>query len=110
MVNQDQAVNVQMFSGESASATEASESSEATTEDSDTESESSVRKRNQYVMYLTDDRQGELNQYFDRFNARQVINDAPKAEKNKHFHEALIEVALENDEQLDEAIRDRIER
>lgn len=108
MAEPDQTVNIQMVND---SDDDSSDSGAKTAEESDADSDSdAVRERTQYVMYLTDDLQERLNDRYRRFNAKQALEGRPDAEKNRHFHDALVELALSHDEQLDEAIRDKIEQ
>ena len=68
-----------------------------------TENTDSTRNRTQYVMYLPDDLQEELNNLYDQYNGQSLINGNGGIEKHKDFLEGLVRAGLENDD-LDEYI------
>jgi hypothetical protein len=106
MAESDQTVNIQMVND---SPDDSSGSDAETAEESDPDSDGdAIRERTQYAMYLTDELQERLNDRYRRFNAKQALDGRPEAEKNRHFHDALLGIALDSDE-LDEEIRSRIE-
>ncbi|NHX41416.1 MULTISPECIES: hypothetical protein [Haloarcula] len=82
------------------------DSDESDTEDSDeSDNDESIRNKKQYSMYLDEELQEELDDIFKKFNARRKLNDEPHVEKNRHFHQGLIEAAL-----LDADWEDYVER
>ncbi|WP_435159792.1 hypothetical protein [Haladaptatus sp. DFWS20] len=68
-----------------------------------TKNTDSTRNRTQYVMYLPDDLQEELNNLYDQYNGQSLINGNGGIEKHKDFLEGLVRAGLENDD-LDEYI------
>jgi hypothetical protein len=82
---------------------------EGTTEETDSESvdtenrgskssTAATRSRSQYPMYLSEELQEELDDRFNKFNARRELNDEKQVEKHKHFLEGLIRSALDSDD------------
>ncbi|WP_266080806.1 hypothetical protein [Haladaptatus caseinilyticus] len=63
----------------------------------------STRNRTQYVMYLPDDLQQELNDLYDQYNGQSLVNGNGGIEKHKDFLEGLVRAGLDN-ENLDEYI------
>lgn len=77
-----------------------------------TKSESATtatRSRSQYPMYLSEELQEELDDRFNKFNARRELNDQEQVEKHKHFLEGLIRVALERDD-IEEYVEQELQR
>lgn len=70
------------------------EEEESTEPDSSTSS-ASTRSRSQYPMYLSEELQEELDDRFNKFNARRELDDKQQVEKHKHFLEGLIRSALD---------------
>ena len=68
-----------------------------------TDNTGSTRNRTQYVMYLPDDLQKELNDLYDQYNGQSLINGNGGIEKHKDFLEGLVRAGLNNDD-LDEYI------
>jgi len=63
-----------------------------------TSSKGSTRSRSQYPMYLSEELQEELDDRFNKFNARRELNDEGQVEKHKHFLEGLVRSALDSDD------------
>lgn len=65
----------------------------------DTESDDGERLKNQsqYAMYLPEELETELNEFYEKYNANRVLNDKDEVEKNRHFNVALVKCALDND-------------
>lgn len=55
----------------------------------------STRSRSQYPMYLSEALQEDLDDRFNKFNARRELDNEEQVEKHKHFLEGLIKSALE---------------
>lgn len=88
---------------------ETSETSSAEEETASTETSSggATRARSQYPMYLSDELQEELDDRFNKFNARRELNDKQQVEKHKHFLEGLMQAALDSDN-IEEYIEDEL--
>ena len=57
-----------------------------------------TRSRSQYPMYLSEELQEDLDDRFNKFNARRELNDEEQVEKHKHFLEGLVRSALDSDD------------
>jgi hypothetical protein len=80
-------------------------------EDSETVSASSgsTRSRSQYPMYLSEQLQEELDDRFNKFNARRELDDKQQVEKHKHFLQGLIRSALDQNG-FEEFVEEEFER
>jgi hypothetical protein len=80
------------------------------TKDADMQSTTeSTRTRTQYPMYLSEELQDELDDRFNKFNARRELNDEEQVEKHKHFLEGLVRSALDSDD-FEEYVKEELER
>jgi hypothetical protein len=68
-----------------------------------------TRSRSQYPMYLSEELQEELDDRFNKFNARRELDDQEQVEKHKHFLEGLIRVALERDD-IEQYVEQELQR
>lgn len=89
-------------------ATEDTSESTGSTGSASTE-ESSTRSMTQYSMYLPEELQRELNTLYQRINLQRLENDKSEIEKNRHFNRAVIETALEHDEEIRERVEELTE-
>jgi len=75
-----------------------------------TESSSdSTRSRSQYPIYLSGELQEELDDRYNKFNARRELDDKEQVEKHRHFLEGVIRSALDQ-ENLEEYIEEEFEK
>lgn len=72
-------------------------------EDNQREKTDSTNSREQFPMYLSDELREDLDDRFEKFNARRRLDDLETIEKHKHFMEGLIRNGLEKDG-LDKAV------
>jgi hypothetical protein len=76
--------------------------------DTETDEEShsdSTRSRSQYPIYLSRELQEELDDRYNKFNARRELDDQEQVEKHRHFLEGVIRSALDQ-ENLEEYIEE----
>jgi hypothetical protein len=93
------------------------ESATITDTDTDTETETetdeesridSTRSRSQYPIYLSGKLQEELDDRYNKFNARRELDDKEQVEKHRHFLEGVIRSALDQ-ENLEEYIEEEFQ-
>ena len=69
----------------------------------------STRSRSQYPIYLSGELQEELDDRYNKFNARRELDDKEQVEKHRHFLEGVIRSVLDQ-ENLEEYIEEEFER
>ena len=72
-------------------------------------SSDSTRSRSQYPIYLSGELQEELDDRYNKFNARRELDDKEQVEKHRHFLEGVIRSALDR-ENLEEYIEEEFEK
>ena len=78
-------------------------------EDKTESSSDSTRSRSQYPIYLSGELQEELDDRYNKFNARRELDDKEQVEKHRHFLEGVIRSALDQ-ENLEEYIEEEFEK
>ncbi len=78
-------------------------------EDKKESSSDSTRSRSQYPIYLSGELQEELDDRYNKFNARRELDDKEQVEKHRHFLEGVIRSALDQ-ENLEEYIEEEFEK
>jgi hypothetical protein len=68
----------------------------------------STRSRSQYPIYLSGELQEELDDRYNKFNARRELDDKEQVEKHRHFLEGVIRSALDQ-ENLEEYIEEEFQ-
>jgi hypothetical protein len=63
-----------------------------------------VKDRPTVMMYLPDDIKDDLGRAFDQLAARRTLEDKPPIEKNRDFYPALVEVALDHSDEIEEKL------
>jgi hypothetical protein len=82
---------------------------DADREDKTESSSDSTRSRSQYPIYLSGELQEELDDRYNKFNARRELDDKEQVEKHRHFLEGVIRSALDR-ENLEEYIEEEFEK
>lgn len=77
-------------------------------EDKKESSSDSTRSRSQYPIYLSGELQEELDDRYNKFNARRELDDKEQVEKHRHFLEGVIRSALDQ-ENLEEYIEEEFQ-
>ena len=72
-------------------------------------SSDSTRSRSQYPIYLSGELQEQLDDRYNKFNARRELDDKEQVEKHRHFLEGVIRSALDQ-ENLEEYIEEEFEK
>lgn len=83
--------------------TDADADTDADTETDEESHSDSTRSRSQYPIYLSGELQEELDDRYNKFNARRELDDREQVEKHRHFLEGVIRSALDQ-ENLEEYI------
>jgi len=78
-------------------------------EDKKESSSDSTRSRSQYPIYLSGELQEELDDRYNKFNARRELDDKEQVEKHRHFLEGVIRSALDQ-ENLEEYIEEEFKK
>jgi hypothetical protein len=68
------------------------------------EEEKPVKERETVLMYLPDETKRKLSATFDQINARRTLDDKEKIEKNRDYFPAVIEVALEHVDEIEDRL------
>jgi hypothetical protein len=77
-------------------------------EDKTESSSDSTRSRSQYPIYLSGELQEELDDRYNKFNARRELDNKEQVEKHRHFLEGVIRSALDR-ENLEEYIEEEFQ-
>ena len=80
------------------------ESPESTASTDSTSSSETTRSMAQYSMYLPEIRTQELKTLYQRINLQRLENDEPEIEKNRHFNRAVVETALDHEDEIRERV------
>lgn len=87
------------------SVTDTDADTDADTETDEESHSDSTRSRSQYPIYLSGELQEELDDRYNKFNARRELDDQEQVEKHRHFLEGVIRSALDQ-ENLEEYIEE----
>jgi hypothetical protein len=82
---------------------ESTDSADGTDDDGET-----TRSRSPFPLYVTPALKADVQNRFEKFNARRTLNDEPQVEKHKHFMEGLLRAGLDNPD-LEAYVRDEFE-